>query len=310
MEMAEEMSGDLISSFASDCRTRGLGEPTIIQYCSKVAKLQAFFQVRGKTLQQADRLDIRDYVESLRVQGLKTQTIRIQLAALASFYGWLVFEGRAMANPVLEVRRRLTSYKAAGEAETHQLISVEEAAALVESIVHIRDKALMLLLLKTGIRRGELISLDVDRINWQNQSLTLKLTKKRSNRTVFFDDEAAYYLKRWLEIRGMRRGADGPALFLSHQGGRLQEGAIDRLIRKAAVRVGLHDESSESLDQHFSAHSCRHWMTTHLLRSGMKREYVQWLRGDAIKEAVDIYFHVNSEDVRKQYLAHIPQLGV
>jgi hypothetical protein len=42
----------------------------------------------------------------------------------------------------------------------------------------------------------------------------------------------------------------------------------------------------------------------------MKREYVQWLRGDAIKEAVDIYFHVNSEDVRKQYLAHIPQLGV
>jgi len=46
------------------------------------------------------------------------------------------------------------------------------------------------------------------------------------------------------------------------------------------------------------------------MRAGMKKEYVQWLRGDAIKEAVDIYFHINPEDVRKQYLAHVPPLGV
>jgi hypothetical protein len=42
----------------------------------------------------------------------------------------------------------------------------------------------------------------------------------------------------------------------------------------------------------------------------MQREYVQWLRGDAIKEAVDIYYHIDPEDVRRSYLAHIPQLGV
>jgi len=64
------------------------------------------------------------------------------------------------------------------------------------------------------------------------------------------------------------------------------------------------------MEDHFSAHCCRHWHATHLLRAGMKTQYVQWLRGDAIKEAVDIYFHISPEDVRKQYLAHIPQLGV
>jgi len=42
----------------------------------------------------------------------------------------------------------------------------------------------------------------------------------------------------------------------------------------------------------------------------MRREYVQWLRGDAIKEAVDIYYHIDPEDVRKSYLAYIPKLGV
>ncbi len=42
----------------------------------------------------------------------------------------------------------------------------------------------------------------------------------------------------------------------------------------------------------------------------MRREYVQWLRGDAIREAVDIYFHVDPVDVRRSYLASIPQLGI
>jgi hypothetical protein len=42
----------------------------------------------------------------------------------------------------------------------------------------------------------------------------------------------------------------------------------------------------------------------------MPREYMQFLRGDAIKEAVDIYYHIDPDDVRKSYLAHIPQLGV
>jgi hypothetical protein len=42
----------------------------------------------------------------------------------------------------------------------------------------------------------------------------------------------------------------------------------------------------------------------------MNREYVQWLRGDALREAIDIYNHIAPEDVGKSYLAHIPQLGV
>jgi integrase/recombinase XerD len=64
------------------------------------------------------------------------------------------------------------------------------------------------------------------------------------------------------------------------------------------------------MEDHFSPHCARHWNTTHLLRAGMKREYVQWLRGDAIKEAVDIYFHVDPKDVQEAYLASIPQLGI
>jgi integrase/recombinase XerD len=307
MAMAQEIS---LETYIADCRTRGLSDKIIQIYTAQVARFQVFLAARGKGLLQADRLDIRDYMESLRGQKLKTQTLQQHLIGLSSFYEYLIFEDQVSKNPVFEVRKRLKQYKAESERQSHKLISVEEAAALVESLVDIRDKALVLLLLKTGIRKGELVSLDLDSVNWKDQNVTLKPTKKRSNRTVFFDDEAAYYLNRWLEVRQVRKGADGPALFTSSRGTRLQRGPIDQIIRKAALRTNLHDIKSDRLDQHFSAHSCRHWFTTHLLRGGMKREYVQWLRGDAIKEAVDIYFHINPEDVRKQYLAHIPQLGV
>jgi integrase/recombinase XerD len=255
-------------------------------------------------------MDIRDHVDELRIKGDKTKTIRLHLAAISSFYEYLIFEEIVQGNPAREVRKRLQRYKTDGECETHKLISVEEAATLVRSLVDIRDKTMILLLLKTGVRKGEMVSLDTTDINWQNHSIMLKPIKKRSNRMVFFDEEMAHYLRRWLEVRSLRRGSDGPALFLSTRGTRLQRGGLDHIVRHGALQAGLHDLGSERLDQHFSPHTCRHWFTSHLMRAGMKREYVQWLRGDAIKEAVDIYFHISPEDVRKQYLAYMPQLGV
>jgi integrase len=70
------------------------------------------------------------------------------------------------ANPVVAVRKRyLASYKTDGERHTHRIVSIEDGARLINSLVDIRDKALLMLLFKTGIRRRERIALDVDDIN-------------------------------------------------------------------------------------------------------------------------------------------------
>jgi integrase/recombinase XerD len=125
----------------------------------------------------------------------------------------------------------------------------------------------------------------------------LKPTAKRTNRVVFFDDEVATHLKRWLKVRESRATAnyskDSKALWVSSWGSKVDRGAIVYVVDKAARLCGLHDPSSPRMEDHFSAHCARHFFSTHLLRSGMRREYVKWLRGDAIKEAVDIYFHIN-----------------
>jgi integrase/recombinase XerD len=64
------------------------------------------------------------------------------------------------------------------------------------------------------------------------------------------------------------------------------------------------------MEDHFSAHCTRHFFTTHLMRAGMTREFILELRGDVRREAIDIYYHVDMEELRRSYLAHIPQLGI
>ncbi|MHB8117873.1 MAG: tyrosine-type recombinase/integrase [Methanothrix sp.] len=137
----------------------------------------------------------------------------------------------------------------------------------------------------------------------------LKPTPKRSNRLLFFDHETARILQAWLNIRP-GQGHGGPALFPSTCTERISPMEVDTLTKKHAERVGLHDPGSKSLQQRFTPHCCRHWFTTHLRRAGMSREFIQELRGDVRKEAIDIYDSIGREELRRSYLAHIPQLGI
>jgi integrase/recombinase XerD len=100
------------------------------------------------------------------------------------------------------------------------------------------------------------------------------------------------------------------ALFPSRLESRISTRQIDTIIERHAARVGLHNPKSKSLEDRFTPHCCRHWFTTHLIRAGMTREFVKELRGDARREAIDIYNHIDRKELQESYLAHIPQLGI
>ena len=84
----------------------------------------------------------------------------------------------------------------------------------------------------------------------------------------------------------------------------------EELKKKHAEHVGLLNPDSKKHADRFTPHCCRHWLVTHLLRAGMSRDHVKWIRGDTMKESIDIYYHIDAEDVRKSYMAYVPQLGI
>ena len=306
----------LLHDYEEDAKCRGLTVRTIINY---LGCLQIFSKFMAKPLVKVGIDDLRiflQHLQSLEYRGRKfsTSTISRYYSAIQSFYEYLEFEGIFDMNPVPKFRGRYLSYLRKRHSNDNrserQLISVEDMRKLINSVLDPRDKAVIILLGKTGIRRNELINIDIDDIDWVEQRIQLKKTAKRTNCVVFFDDECGRILKRWMISRPNWIGEETQALFLNEQGGRLNRSGVFALVTKHAEKVGLHDPKSRDAKKRFTPHCCRHWFTTWLLRNGMAREYVKELRGDRRGEAVDIYHHIDDEELKKSYLANIPRLGI
>ena len=303
-----------LEEFKEDCRLRGMSHGSILSYLSALRIYMDYISRKGKDLMAADKTTLKGYIDYLlNERELTYRTLEYHFSSLSAFYEWLVFDEELAVNPVLSVRKRYLKRYKNGEGLTEgsrKLISVDEMARLVGSIVSARDRAIVMVLAKTGVRRGELIRIDIPDINFERMSIRLKPTAKRTNRMVFFDEETKRMLVDWMRMRKAFAGKDNPALFITESGRRTDKNDAYETVIEHATRVGLHDPKSTRLEDHFTPHCCRHWFTTHLRRSGMPREHIQELRGDSRPEAMDIYYHIDPEDLRKSYLAHIPRLGI
>ncbi|MDD1752020.1 MAG: site-specific integrase [Methanotrichaceae archaeon] len=139
-------------------QSRNLSANTIYTYYNRMQNFANFCKSRGTELKAVNRMDLRAYLDLVNEQGITRRTLTSHFTALTNFYDFLVFEEILSSNPVAAVKKRyLKSYKTPG-GHTRQLITVEQAAALIEDMTDVRDKALMILLFKTGIRRKELIA--------------------------------------------------------------------------------------------------------------------------------------------------------
>ena len=301
-------AGDLVQRFEEDCNLRGM--VSTVDYIYRAKEYCTFLESRGKTPLNVGREDLKAFLSQLKARELKFGTIKRVYTCVSAFCEFLIAEELVEYNPILPFRKYyLRRYKNDNDSESRKLIGVEDASRLVNSILDSRDKCILVLLFKTGMRVGELTSLDVGDVDLDKGEVTLKLKKKRSNRVLYLDDEAISVVQRWLAARKNRKGEESHALFLSKIGSRIKKRSVEEVIEKHAERLGLHNPGAR-LEDRFTPHCCRHWFVTHLLRAGMSRDFVKELHGDTRGEAIDIYNHIDKKDLRVSYLAHIPQLGI
>jgi len=306
---------EYIEAFAGDCRLRGMTPYSVHSYMSALRSLRNHLDSKGiHDIAKVDKEAIRDYIRVLREERkLSMSTIENHLSSISGFFDYLVYEEIVEANLALLVRKRyLRRYKSDGPGDAHsrKLITTEQLKKLVESALVPRDKAVILLLAKTGVRRGELVTIDLNDADPVQGKITLKPKAKRSNRVVFLDEECGRVLQDWLSVRSRYATKDSTALFVTSGGGRLDKNGVYNIVTGHAKLIGLHNPDSDRLEDHFTPHCLRHWFTTHLRRNGMPREMVQELRGDVRWEAIDIYHHIDEEELRRAYLAAIPRLGI
>ncbi len=300
----------LIKEFEGDCKLRGITRESTYQYVSRVKTFIDFIEGNGfPPILEADKKTLKAFTSYLREErGAKKRTLDNYFTALSAFYDYANYEEYTDINIIGPFRKRyLRSYK--DEQVERQVPDVETLSKFINSIPKVRDRGIVLLLSKTGIRRKELLSIDLDDIEWADMSIELKETPKRSNRIVFFDHETSRLLRRWIRIReGMAPKTN--ALFINERGERLRKNGIYNAVVKWSTRFGLHDPNGRKIRDSFSPHCLRHWFTTWLRRNGMPREFIQELRGDKRSKAIDIYDHIDKRELKQAYLVAIPELGI
>jgi len=304
---------DLLEQYQADCELQDLAPESIRRYMSCLQIFADFLTHLHLDFTQVDKQILQNFLAYLRTERkIKANTIGYYFSALSSFYEFLVYNELIQSDPVTQVRKRyLRRYKKTDTAVEKKLLSIDEMSKLVHSIMNPRDRVILMILAKTGVRRGELIRMDVEDVDRVQMSIMLKPRRKRSNRLVFIDEETNYVLGVWLQIRQkLGQPANTGPLFINQRGGRLQRNGVYEAVAKHARKLGFHDPDSPRTEDHFGPHCCRHWFTTHLRRTGMSREFRAWLRGDILRDAQDIYDHIEPDEVRREYLRCIPQFGL
>ena len=248
-------------------------------------------------VKEIDHITIREWLAILHTDHKKKSSIARKLAALRTFFQFLVREGVVESNPA----KLVATPRKEKKLPVH--LSVEDAIRFIEtpdadSDFGKRDRAILELLYATGVRVAELVQLDLRDIDFNNKLLRV-FGKRRKERIVPSGEPAAKALRDYLTIRekflmnAPVTKRDAQPLILNYQGTRMTTRSVGRLVEKhIRMCAGLHD---------ISPHALRHSFATHLLDSGADLRDIQALLGHARLSTTQVYTHVSMEKLIEVY---------
>jgi integrase/recombinase XerC len=243
--------------------------------------------------ERVDRLDavdarlVRAYLARLHAGRLDPASVARKLAALRSWFRYLVRRGVLPASPALGLRGPRQPRKLVGFLPVDEAIPLVEGRALAGPARE-RDLAILELLYGSGLRVSEAAALDLDDLD--RDTGTVRVTGKgRRERLVPLGTMAARALDRHLGRRGT---ASGP-LFTNRRGARLGVRTIHTIVRRAARAAGLL--------RPVSPHTLRHTFATHLLDGGADLRTIQELLGHRRLSTTQRYTHVGSAQLMRVY---------
>ena len=287
------------------------GQRTAHEYARDVEILGAFLQEQPSTTKDGDPYrgpfgdvfisatpsSIRKFIMGLSAQKYSAAGIRRKLAVFRRFFGFLKREGRRPDNPAAEIQniglpKRLP--KALPVAEVMRLIGTRPPAGQPETRWR-RDVAILELLYASGIRRAELIGIDVSDVNFEERTIRV-IGKGNKQRTVFFNQATAGALQAYLNVRPACQ--DG-ALFVSAQHRRLSYQQAGKVFAAYVKLSGLEGK--------ITPHTMRHSVATHLHKSGVDLMTIKEFLGHESVQTTQIYAQMTLEHVRKSYEEHHPR---
>lgn len=285
----------LIDLYLDERRRENVSAHTLRNYASDLQQFLAYLtppEGAPPPVNQIDTLLFREWLSSLFDRGLDPVSTRRKLAAVRSFFKWLVKEGHVAANvPKLlrtpKIAKRLPSVGTAEE--TNRLID-SVAANDLERPYPERDLAIFELLYGSGLRVSELVGLNFADFDFTERWVRVR-GKGRKERDVPYGAKAAAALEKYLAKRSATPGET--AIFVNFRGARLTDRAVRSIVKFYATYLAG--------DNTLHPHSLRHAFATHLLGDGADLRSIQELLGHARLSTTQRYTQVSLEDLMAVY---------
>jgi integrase/recombinase XerD len=245
-----------------------------------------FLQEKGRLrLEDLTRRDVEAYVEQEQDKGLTVQSVKTKLTSIYAFLNYLV-KSDILPQEILERKIRLKLPETLPRA-----IVFEDIKSLVAVVTEVRDRAMILLLLRTGMRIGELLNLQVSDINLRELKICIYLGEKNAQgRVVYYCDDAKEALLAWLRIREPQQRY----LFYGHRGRPLSYSGARKVFRKYL-------DKAELASKGYTLHQLRHTFASELLNAGMRLEVLQQLLGHSTIEITRHYARLTDKTREKEY---------
>ena len=275
-----------IEAYLRDQYRRNLKPNTLRNSLITIDSFVSFLKRRGgRYLEEIGREDVEGWIEHEQDRGTKSTTIRMRLDTVKAFLRFLI--EKDILHPEVLSRRmmiKIPDY-------LPRAMDPDDVNKLLRVIDHVRDRAMIMVLLRTGMRIGELLNTLVEDVNLKERRIEIyEADKTRSGRVVYLSDDALKALKVWYKDRDV----DKEYVFYAQGRHTMTYTAARMMFMKYLQKAGLSHKG-------YSLHCLRHTFATELLNAGMRLECLQQLLGHSSIEMTRRYARLTDKTREEEY---------
>jgi len=282
-KIPEENKKDILD-FHRYIIAEGLSVPRQVKYIYNLIQLSKWL---GKKFQDAEKTDVINLVNKIEQMNYAEHTKRDYKVVIKRFFKWL----RGTNEYPEEVKWIKTTLKNDGHLLPEELLTVEDVEKLINAANHPRDKALIACLYESGCRIGELLSLRLKNIMFDDYGAKIIVDGKTGMRRIRVVSSVPY-LATWIANHPLKNDPDAPlwvSIGTRNKNGAVKYRNIRKLIRELAKRGGI----KKRVNPHIFRHSRATHLANHLTEAQMN-QYFGWVQGSDMPST---YVHLSGRDV-------------
>lgn len=273
---------------------------TVKAYQRDIEAFQKFSLVEHKTvLEDVSYNLIRNWIVTLVNKEISNRSINRKVASLKAYYRFLQRIGRVEKNPLSKHKALKTSKKIEIPFSEIEMEKVLQQIHFENDFVGCRDKLMIELLYTTGMRRAELINLEL--LDVDTNRNTIRVLGKRNKERILplLHATKLLYAEYLFERNKLEQILDERHIFLSKSGVKIYETLVYRVINKYLSEVSSKVKKSP--------HILRHTFATHMLNKGADLNSVKELLGHSSLASTQVYTHNSIAELKKVHLASHPR---